>query len=343
MKIYNPLTLALESKLRRLGTILGGRRRQSVHAGFGQLSQKGASPNFGRLGSSGRGVSPRASASNLTESNKLPSLAEDSPASPVRPKTGGDRPNGLPDIAAEAPVLPMPTGTNGNILSRAGPTQSPIPESAPAQKDAEGFTVRAPMHDPISEAQREAAGDDAEQPFKLSIQNQPITEEDPEEKQAALSSVANTLKLNSTPATRSRTVRGRRDVRNTIYNPAGGLPEAFSDSSLAAIPLAHPPATAMSATSALTSQPSTAGISDTQSVRSGTSLGNFAHIKHPDMTEPGLQSSIIETVSAQFVDGEIKNVSIAGEIAFAYNSNDNNDKSMHPPTPFLLHPTTNTN
>lgn len=294
-----------------------------MHSGFGQLgAQKAVAPNFGRLGSSGRGISPRASASNLTESTRLSSLAEDAPTSPVRPKTGGDRPNGLANIDADAPPLPLPTTTNGSLTNNTERSQAPTAHLSSPQKDAEGFSVRAPMHDPISEAQREAAGDDAEQPFKLSIQNQPISEEDPEAKQAALSNVANTLKLGSATAQRSRTVRGRRDVRNTIYNPAGGLPEALSDSSLASLPPSKP-----IAVSALTSEPSTAGVSDSQSVRSGTSLGNFAHIKHPDMSGPGLNSSIIETVSAQFDDGEIKSVSIAGEIAFAYNSSDANDKS----------------
>ncbi|KAJ4153608.1 hypothetical protein LMH87_010090 [Akanthomyces muscarius] len=312
-----------ESKLRRLGTILGGRRRQSVHGGFGQLgSQKAAAPNFGRLGSSGRGISPRASASNLTESNRLSSLAEDAPDSPIRPKTGGDRPNGHANVDADAPALPILAATNGSLMDNAEPSQAHAAQVSSPQKDAEGFSVRAPMHDPISEAQREAASDDPDQPFKLSIQNQPISEEDPEEKLAALSSVANTLKLNSTTAQRSRTVRGRRDVRNTIYNPASGLPEALSDSSLASLPSPKP-----IAASTLTSEPSITGVSDSQSVRSGTSLGNFAHIKHPDMNGPGLNSSIIETVSAQFDNGEIKNISIAGEIAFAYNSSDGNDKT----------------
>ncbi|KAH8721118.1 Cytoskeletal protein syp1 [Beauveria bassiana] len=314
-----------ESKLRRLGTILGaGRRRQSVH-GFGQLgSQKAGAPSFGRLGSSGRGISPRASASNLNESSRLSSLAEDGPVSPIRPKTGGDRPNGLANVDTDVPALPALTGFNGTSTGYAEPSsQVPAARASSPQKDAEGFTVRAPMDDPISEAQKEAASDDSEQPFKLSIQNQPISEEDPDEKQAALSSVANTLKLNST-AQRSRTVRGRRDVRNTIYNPAGGLPEALSDSSLGSLP---PPPRPIAASSILTSEPSTTAVSDSQSVRSGTSLGNFAHVKHPDMHEPGLNSSIIETVSAHFEDGEIQNVSIAGEIAFAYNRNDANDKT----------------
>lgn len=240
----------------------------------------------------------------------------------MRPRTGGDKTNGLLDLDDnDSSNAPMPSGAaNGKLTDGAEPSPAPpAPEvSSPPSTDADGFTVRAPMHDPISEAQREAAGEEADQPFKLSIQNQPISEEDPEAKQAALSSVSNTLKLNSTTQ-RSRTVRGRRDVRNTIYSPAAGLPDTLSESSLASIPSPRQPAL-----STLTSEPS---VADSQSVRSGTSVGALVHAKHPDMTEPGLNSSIIETVSAQFENGEIKNVSIAGEIAFAYNSNDANDKS----------------
>lgn len=342
------LTPITESKLRRLGTILGGRRRQSVHGGFGQLSpsQKGSGPGFGRLGSSqGRGVSPRASASNLHESSRLSSLAEDTTSSPApRPKTGGDAPNqGANGVAgngslldSQTPQLPALSGMNGNReLSDVSPPPGPPPghqaaESAPPRKDSEGFTVRPAMNDPISEAQREAAGDDAEQRLKMNIQNQPVAEEDPEAKKAALSSVANSLKLG--PAVqRAGTVRGRRDVRNTIYKPAPNVPETLGDDTATSPTGAAAPVTGISRPPAMAALASESSM-DSQSVRSGTSLSNFAHSKHPDMTEPGLNSSVIETVSAQFEDGEVKSVSIAGEIAFAHNSIDADDsksKDIH--------------
>lgn len=184
------------------------------------------------------------------------------------------------------------------------------------------------MNDPISEAQREAAGDDADQFFKLNIQNTPVEEEDPQAKLAALSSVVNSLKMG--PATRrSGTVRGRRDVRNTVYMPPRPqIPESQAESTFSSIPgspslpNSH---SKSSAVAALASEASIAPTSDTQSVRSGTSLGSLAHFQHPDLHGPGLNSSIIETVSAVFDDGQLKSASIAGEVAFVNNPSESGE------------------
>lgn len=315
--------------LRRLGTIFGGRRRQSVHGGFGQLSPPKNGPQFGRLGSSGKGVSPRASVGNLQDSGRLASLAEDPDSPPpVRPKTSNDKPSQSNGLDAEAPTIPeiapLSTTKSNGLDSLSGVAPPPGPPPTQTQKDADGFVVRGAMNDPISEAQREAAAEDTEQPFKVNIKDQPVAEEDPEEKQAALSSVANTLKMG--PATqRSGTVRGRRDVRNTIYKPAPIADSKFgstltsipaSDSFNSSVGNAPPSATGV------TSEHSVVGVSDNQSIRSGTSLGGFAHAQHPDMTDPGLNSSIIETISANFDDGVIKNAVVNGEIAFVYNGAD---------------------
>ncbi|KND92444.1 Suppressor [Tolypocladium ophioglossoides CBS 100239] len=330
-----------ESKLRRLGTMFGGRRRQSVHVGFGQLSPQKGGTTFGRLGSShGRGVSPRASSTNLhQDATRLSSLAEtpDQPAQdvittrsikPSHEGTNGVAANDtLVDIST--PAAGVVNGAHGADVSDVPPPPGPPPSqqgegSAAVSKDAEGFTIRAPMNDPISGAQREAAGDE-DQLFKLNIQNKPVEEEDPEAKQAALSSVVNTLKIG--PATRrSGTIRGRRDVRNTIYVPApsssiaesqsdGAMPSIAGSPPLSASSFSRPPAVA-----ALASEASIAATSDTQSVRSGNSLGSLAYAMHPEMTAPGLNSSIIETVSAVFEDGVIKSASIVGEIALVNNA-----------------------
>ncbi|POR32583.1 Suppressor [Tolypocladium paradoxum] len=330
-----------ESKLRRLGTMFGGRRRQSVHAGFGPLSPQKGGTTFGRLGSShGRGVSPRASSTNLhQDSTRLSSLAE-TPDQPMQDviTTKSTKPSheGTNGVAANdtlvdtsAPAAGGVNGAHGADVSDVPPPPGPPPSqrdagSAAASKDAEGFTIRAPMNDPISEAQREAAGDEADQLFRLNIQKKPVEEEDPEAKQAALSSVVNTLKMG--PATRrSSTLRGRRDVRNTIYvAPSSSIAESQSDGAMPST-AGSPPMSASSfsrppAVAALASEASVAATSDTQSVRSGNSLGSLAHAKHPEMTGPGLNSSIIETVSAVFEDGVVRSVSIAGEIAFVNNA-----------------------
>lgn len=64
---------------------------------------------------------------------------------------------------------------------------------------------------------------------------------------------------------------------------------------------------------------------DTQSIRSGrslTSTGSQGAHRHPDLTDPGLNTSIIETVNARFENGALTSSSLIGEIALAYNPPD---------------------
>lgn len=222
-------------------------------------------------------------------------------------------------------------GTKASDVSDVAPPPGPPPgqqsdKPRETPKDEEGFTVRSPMKDPISEAQREAAGEEADQLLKLNIQNKPVEEEDPEAKEAAMSSVANSLKMG--PATRrTSTIRGRRDVRNTMYVPPPSAETSQNDLPIGTIAGSPPLATSPSFPRSpilnnLASEASVAGTSDSQSVRSGHSLGNLVHAKHPEMTGPGLNSSVIETVSAVFEDGEVKSASIAGELAFVNNESD---------------------
>ena len=298
------------------------------------------SSGFGRIGSShGRGVSPRASASNLQDS-RLTSLAEapDLPSPAEQPDRETNQAHSGTNGVTLVDDGPVPstaaTGLNGTREQLDTSDVQPPPGPPPAQtaslatnepgKDAEGFSVPAPMNDPISEAQKEAAanGEDADQVFKLNIQNQPVAEEDPQAKEAAMSSVFNTLKMG--PATRrSGTIRGRRDVRNTIYVPAPATVEGPRESPTGPAESPAQVTSALARPSALSNLASetsmAAAASDTQSVRSGTSLGSLAHTKHPELSAPGLNASIIETVSAVFTDGVATTASIAGEIAFAYN------------------------
>lgn len=64
--------------------------------------------------------------------------------------------------------------------------------------------------------------------------------------------------------------------------------------------------------------------SDTHSVRSGRSLSSSASstVKHPEMHEPGLNSSIVETISAWFNQGVATRAVLIGEVALAYNPQD---------------------
>lgn len=338
-----------ENKLRsRIGTMLG-RRRQSVHGGFGQLSPgKNAGP-FNRASSSHGRLSPHTSASNLAISTgRLDALTE-APDTPRLPKPEATEEaaatNGTHAEASDeyAPPRTVPTGLNGMTAEEIfdappppGPPPSHLNKEGEPAKDEDGFTIPPAANDPISQAQRDAAdeaGEEHEQLFKLNIQNSPIAEEDPDESKAAQLSVANTLSTMQMPARRSGTVRGRRDVRNTMYMPsAPALPGAEAAASLSpGEPTQNlPPSPALqgagssmssrpSAIHTLASEASVTGTSDTQSVRSATSLGGMAHGKHPELTAPGLNSSIVETVSASFEGGVLKSVRINGEIAFAYN------------------------
>jgi F-BAR domain only protein len=132
-------------------------------------------------------------------------------------------------------------------------------------------------------------------------------------------------------------MRGRRDVRNTIFvpNPEPPLPDnepsTISESTLsAASGISAPGATSTGAAVAPYADQSTASpikapatiqeertLSDTTSIHSAQSLGTMVH--HPEMHEPGLNASVIETVSTWFSDGTVSKSFVIGEVALAYN------------------------
>jgi hypothetical protein len=66
--------------------------------------------------------------------------------------------------------------------------------------------------------------------------------------------------------------------------------------------------------------------SDTHSIRSGRSLGSTVSttVKHPEMHVEGLNSSIVETVSATFADGKVVRSNLVGEIGLSFNPTDLN-------------------
>lgn len=136
-------------------------------------------------------------------------------------------------------------------------------------------------------------------------------------------------------------MRGRRDVRNTVFipNPEPPVPDhepAVASSSPPRTALATgtfesagagPPGTeSISHAESITASPFKASailaeertMSDTTSVHSSQSLGTL--VQHPEMHAPGLNSSIVETVSTWFSDGTVTNSFVVGEVALAYNS-----------------------
>lgn len=332
---------AKESKFSksRFGTMLN-RRRQSVHGGFARAPSpsKSGFTGFGRNSASRDGrpnPSPRASSNNLRESpsrdNRLSSLAESPTAtSPTSPNgTANNTHAGSAFISDAIPQRSSSKAPNGtasaglpdlsDVQPPPGPPPSHLKAAAENRKDSEGFTVPAAMNDPISQAQQEAAQEAAQSQFKLDIQKEPIPEQDADA-QAALSNVANTLRSSqmATPSRKLGTVRGRRDVRNTIFVPhANSLDVASPEHPLPPSPgiAAGRAATLATLSSGEQAPPST---SDTTSIRSGHSLTNVA-AKHAEMHQPGLNASIVETMHTSIEDGETKTLKIHGEISLVYN------------------------
>ncbi|KAF2195759.1 hypothetical protein K469DRAFT_544507 [Zopfia rhizophila CBS 207.26] len=338
--------------LKRFGTVLG-RRRQSTHPYGRALSpERKSSSNLGAAFSGfGRGKSKE---TNLPGSSDRPvsparrlSLtprASDASGSPKQARrSSSDKPNGTgPEPVNEAG--PSSSAVNGmqqdSIPELKEPLSPPISEpKAEPEKDAEGYSVPPSAINAITEAEKEAslaANESNPTPqFKLDIRTAPIQEEDGDP-DAALANMANTLRAQAAPTKRSGTLRGRRDVRNTIFVPNPTTPELTSigETSIPAIPSAGSASTAFPAP-APPPQPTSPAFrlshrtllsdehaaSDTQSVRSGRSLSSSASttVKHPDLHEPGLNASLVETVSAWFEQGTVTKAMVIGQAALAYN------------------------
>ena len=116
------------------------------------------------------------------------------------------------------------------------------------------------------------------------------------------------------------TVRGRRDVRNTIFVPSG---QSLESAGLGGPSMPSAPPFNLPGSPPLSSE-SQQG-SDAQSVRSAHSLGSLAHpstITHPQMHQPGLNVSVVETVSATWVKSQVTKAVVIGELALQHNPTD---------------------
>ncbi|KAJ9659002.1 hypothetical protein H2201_007524 [Coniosporium apollinis] len=348
------------SGLKRLGTVLG-RRRQSVQP-FGRESssperperpeRKTSSNLFGSLSGRSRefqpppGPPPPASPTRLSESRQATSQPSELTASPRQTQRSIDRPNGTP-LEAPPEAVPSSSVVNGTQPAQIPPLQEPLVPSTPTiahpepRKDDEGFSMPAASSDPISQAEQDAissGGEPSAPQFKVDIRNAPIQEEDADA-DAALASVANALRTQTALPRKPGTARGRRDVRNTVFIPSPQAPEVGSDDTTqpAASPTPGPttlPLPQSSPTLAPLSpfRPAQHGnllsdapaASDAGSIRSGRSLSSSVSviIKHPELHEPGLNSSIVETVSAYFEHGRVSRATVIGELALAHNPTD---------------------
>lgn len=115
------------------------------------------------------------------------------------------------------------------------------------------------------------------------------------------------------------TIRGRRDVRNTMFiaSPGNELPPSSAGSE------SQPPTSPIRHMTSPSIAPSTATddhtMSDTTSVRSGHTMHGPGASVHPDLYESGLNASIIETINAWFSEGNVTKSFVVGELALANN------------------------
>ena len=127
-------------------------------------------------------------------------------------------------------------------------------------------------------------------------------------------------------------VRGRRDVRNTVFVPSAERQayngEVASEPGATASSIQTETIPEASELEQTTVSPIKAPgvfqeektLSDTTSVHSAQSLGALVH--HPELLQPGLNSSIVETVSTWFSNGAVSKSFVIGEIALALNSSE---------------------
>ena len=121
------------------------------------------------------------------------------------------------------------------------------------------------------------------------------------------------------------TVRGRRDVRNTMFIPSSQPVYALTSSDrLSSIPPSASSPLSNNKSSYKFIQTDDHTLSDTQSVRSNHSLGSSTSVamKHPEFENLGLNASTIETVNAWIRDGKVMKATVIGEVALAYNPSD---------------------
>ncbi|KAI9847629.1 MAG: hypothetical protein M1837_002203 [Sclerophora amabilis] len=314
------------SGLRRLGTVMGRRRQNTAGHDRATSPHKRTTHRFGNFGRGSRDEqheplpavpSPKLPSSSLRqdriESQPLNSTspAEEPVHEPIRTNGESIVPQPVPTILEPARVNDARNGNIDASEEHAGGATS-LQE---VRKDSEGFTVPPSSNDVISQAEQEAANENLQSQYKLDIRKDPIHEEG-HDAETALANVASHLRSQQqvVPRRQTGTVRGRRDVRNTIFVPSPQGAEMMPGD----LPTTHSPL--KTGRSGILSPDENAG-SDTQSIRSARSLSSLAStsVKHPDMHQPGLNASVVETVSAWFEHGQVTKAVTIGEMALAYN------------------------
>lgn len=258
-----------------------------------------------------------------SESSRDMQIPESPPSTAGRPDTAitEEEPPRNPSISQDqtvsetitaAPIAQPILSTAANGTS----TEAQANGTGQSRVDSDGFTERPTTIDDITRAHNEAAGLE-DSGMNLTIRDQPIFEDESQAKQA-MDDMANTLRLRAQHSGIRRnagTIRGRRDVRNTVFvaNPGTDLAptQPATDQYAPSSPVRHTPS--------LSTATDDHAMSDTTSVRSGHTAHSQMASAHPELYEPGLNASIIETVNAWFSEGNVTKSSVVGELALAHN------------------------
>lgn len=333
--------------LKRLGTVMSSRRKSIAQPSGGSIfsDKKGRSPfSTFKRGDSRDMQIPESPSSGQDRPNTGLTTQESVAESARQPSESRDR-EGLSVVSPiiQEPQSTAPAAAAGATNGR--PDQEPqaapsvgITSTAPNESrvDSEGFSERPQAVDEITRTQREAVGLD-EHGMNLTIREQPIFEDESQAKQA-MDDMANTLRMRAPqPGIRRNagTIRGRRDVRNTVFVPNAQPMGHESSLALGGAGVAGVAGGAGVAGAALSASPSLSArhatspsnatddhtISDTTSIRSSTTVQTApAPLVHQDLHGPGLNASVIETVNAWFSEGAVTKSFVIGELALAYNS-----------------------
>jgi len=345
------------SGLKRLGTVMGrrksampppppGEKKKEKTRSFAPFRRQESSRSFQDLEGSGQDLTPARSrddrASSRHDSIAPPQTQESMMSDVSSPPalngvTSSTEPSGLED--RPQPSLPPITATQEPLIPETRQnTLSPQTASAMQPPDR-----RSMQPDPFAQAADSSASPVEEPARNFEIKDQPIPE-DASAAQMAMDNMANQLRMQAQSSGMSRvqgSVRGRRDVRNTMFFPnqqelpspsTPNLGAPSTPGSAATVP------TIMTGTTGPTTMTGSASdlvtplkrlgtgtipedashaASDTHSVHSAHSMAGVAH--HQEMYAPGLNASIVETVNSWFSDEGITKSFVVGEIALAYN------------------------
>lgn len=342
------------SGLKRLGTVMGRRKTAAVPPvpsekkkektrSFAPFRRQESSRSFHDLENTGQDLSPSVSRDDRTssrhDSERPPRTQESRFSDPQeQPALNGvntrtnDSETPVPQIAALQPQQPLPT-----MLMP--------PTASPTAGDRRSY-----QSDPFAQAQDTTTSPAEDSARNFEIKDQPIPE-DAGAAQQAMDNIQNQLRLQAQSSGMNRvqgSVRGRRDVRNTMFVPSQQEGQSSSTYVIGG------PSTPISAvtdtntgtgTGTVTTPATTVGgassdaitpvkrslgtgastipedashtASDSHSVHSSHSMAGLAH--HQEMHNPGLNSSLVETVNTWFSDTGVTRSFVIGEIALAYN------------------------